>query len=102
IVPQFDSGPPPSGIPSYCYGVLYGASPAYAEGQIEAEADTSLFSIAGANMAIRKSIYERGGKFDETFLVGSGGLMGEDTEFVKRLSNLGYKVGFTPNARVRH
>jgi glycosyltransferase involved in cell wall biosynthesis len=102
ISPEFGDHPPPSYIPESWYGVLYGASPRYAEGEIHPMPGTNLFDIAGANLAIRKSVYDRGSRFDENFLVGENGLMGEDTEFVRQQSALGYRVGFTPHARLRH
>ena len=102
IIPEFGDHPPPSYIPQNWYGLLYGASPRYEEGEIQPMPGTAFFDIAGANLAMRKSVYDRGGRFDETFLIGRNGLMGEDTEFVRQQSALGYRVGFTPNARTRH
>lgn len=102
VVPEFEVLPPPGYVPAHCYGALYGASPHYPEGKLEPARDTGLFEVSGANIAIRRSVCEQGFRFDERFLVGTDGLMGEDTEFVKRLGASGYKVGFTPNARIRH
>ena len=102
VVPEFESAHPPDYVPTWVYGALYGKTHSYDEGEIEPAIDTGLFNISGANIAIRTSVYADGNRFDETFLVGTHGLMGEDTEFVKRLSTAGYKVGFAPGARLRH
>ena len=102
VVPSFDKTPPPSYVSHRYYGVLYGETHPYSEGAIEPSPDTGLFHVSGANIAIRKSVHENGNRFDENFLVGSQGLMGEDTEFVRRLGTSGYKVGFAPSAVVHH
>jgi GT2 family glycosyltransferase len=47
-------------------------------------------------------VYDEGNQLAEDFLRGTNGLMGEDTEFVRRLASNRYKACFTPNARVRH
>ena len=102
IIPEFGAFPPARYVPEYWYGVLYGASHRYAEGEIQPMSGTMLFDIAGANLAIRKSVYDQGGRFDENFLVGTNGLMGEDTEFVRQRGAQGCKIGFAPTARIRH
>ncbi|HEY4274801.1 MAG TPA: glycosyltransferase family 2 protein, partial [Rhizomicrobium sp.] len=102
VVPEFESTRPPDYVPHWYYGALYGLTHAYEEGQIVPDPDNGLFHISGANIAIRKSVYEDGNCFDTSFLVGSQGMMGEDTEFVKRLGDKGYGVGFAPRARLRH
>ena len=102
IVPEFGAFPPADDVPEWCYGVLYGASPRFAEGELQPMPGTTLYDISGANMAIRRAVYDQGGRFDENFLVGSNGLMGEDTEFVRQRGAQGHKVGFAPGARIRH
>jgi glycosyltransferase involved in cell wall biosynthesis len=101
VVPEFGAVTPPSHIPADYYGVLYGATQKFPEGPL-APSPLGLFDVAGANIAIRKSVCEDGHRFDTGFLVGSAGLMGEDTDFVKRLGTRGYGVGFAPRARLRH
>lgn len=96
IVPEFDDSPPPWPMPRPWLTVLYAQTPEHEEGEIEPR------DVSGPNMAIRKSVYDAGHRFDESFLVGKYGLMGDDSEFVRRLSQHGYKVGFAPHARVRH
>jgi GT2 family glycosyltransferase len=96
IIPHFDAVPPAWPLPEWCYTVLYGATPDYAEGGIEP------VNVSGANMAIRKSVNDQGWKFGENFLVGKKGLMGEDSDMVRRLAAAGHKVCFTPRARVHH
>lgn len=102
IVPEFDAVLPPSYVPIHCYGALYGASVSFPEGQIEPEDESGVFFLGGANLAIRRAVFEQGGHFDEGFLVGKSGLMGEDADFVTRLHRLGHKVGFSPKSRLRH
>ena len=101
VVPEFGAVRPPSYIPVDYYGVLYGATQNFPEGPM-APSPLGLFDVAGANIAIRRSVYENGHRFDTSFLVGSSGLMGEDTDFVKRLGVTGYGIGFAPRARLRH
>ena len=96
ILPEFGETPPAWDMPKSWLTVLYAQTPDYAEGEIEP------FNVSGPNMAIRRSVYDSGERFDRGFLVGKYGLMGEDSEFVRRASAHGYKVGFAPSARVRH
>lgn len=100
IIPEFGALPPDY-VPKYWYGVLYGASPQYKEGPLEPR-ENGLFDISGGNFAIRRSVYNDGALFDQSFQIGLNGLMGEDTEFVRRLGTSRYKVCFTPNAGLRH
>jgi glycosyltransferase involved in cell wall biosynthesis len=101
IVPEFCDGPPRD-VPAWCYGVLYGASPSHAEGEIQPMRGTGLYDISGANLAIRRAVRDAGCRFDGNFLVGANGLMGEDTEFVRQAGAMGFKVGFAPSARIGH
>lgn len=95
IIPAFDR-PVPSWMPNDCGSVLFGATRYHPEGEIGPA------NVYGANMAIRRSIRDAGWRLGEAFLVGKNGLMGEDADFVRRLSEAGYKVGFVPTARVHH
>jgi glucosyl-dolichyl phosphate glucuronosyltransferase len=57
----------------------------------------------GLNMAFRKTAFERFGLFrTDLDVLGSGGLLGGDTEFGKRLLNLGEKIVYSPKAVVYH
>jgi GT2 family glycosyltransferase len=96
IIPEFGDHPPRWPLPRVSLTVLYAQTPDQPEGEI-APAD-----VSGPNMAIRQTVYESDHCFDEKFLVGKYGLMGEDSEFVRRASEAGYRIGFAPQARVRH
>lgn len=96
IVPEFDGAALPWPMPDWCQGVLYGKTEAHPEGVMES------VSASGANLALRRSVYDAGWRFSEAFMVGGAGLMGEDTDFAWRLARAGHKVGFAPRARVRH
>lgn len=95
IVPLFPSEPRWP-VPDGSLTILYAATPPFAEGEI-AGAD-----VSGPNMAIRTSLRDEGWRFGEGFMVGSQGLMGEDSDFIRRLGKAGHGVGFAPNAVVRH
>jgi glycosyltransferase involved in cell wall biosynthesis len=96
IVPAFEGGQPSWPMPQWCRTVLYGETPTYAEGEIGPE------NVSGANMTIRRSLHEQGWRFREEFLVGEHGLMGEDSDFVRRAVAAGHRVAFAPTASVRH
>lgn len=95
IVPMFDS-PVPAWMPGDCGSVLYAATYPRPEGEI------GPVNVYGPNLGIRQSIRDKGWRLGEQFLVGKYGLMGEDSDFVRRLSEAGYKVGFVPTAEVHH
>lgn len=58
--------------------------------------------VYGPNMAIRPEIVANGFRFDERLMVGHDALIGDETEFVARIANQGYRIGFAPGPRVRH
>jgi len=58
-------------------------------------------TLTGANMAIRRAVFERVGLFDERLGPGQAG-MSEDVEFAQRLLASGGKIGYEPNAEVYH
>ena len=58
--------------------------------------------IYGPNMAVRAEVLATGIRFDTRMMVGSAGLMGEDTDFVDRVVAGGWRAGFAAGARVRH
>jgi glycosyltransferase involved in cell wall biosynthesis len=95
IVPQFPNAPPWP-MPDSSLTVLYAATPPFAEGEIEGA------DVSGPNMAVRASVRDEGWRFGQGFMVGSQGLMGEDSDFIRRLVKAGHGVGFAPNAVVRH
>ncbi|WP_228892504.1 glycosyltransferase [Pseudoduganella aquatica] len=59
--------------------------------------------VWGANMAVRRAVFEAGYRFDEQ--VGPNGgayAMGSETQLTRRLSSAGYLPWFCPAARVAH
>jgi GT2 family glycosyltransferase len=58
-------------------------------------------TLTGANMAIRRKVFDRVGLFDERLGPGQSG-MSEDVEFAQRLLASGGKIGYEPNAGVYH
>jgi glycosyltransferase involved in cell wall biosynthesis len=102
VVPEFGAMRPPSVLPAGEYGILYGATHDAPEGPLAPSWKTGLYNAAGANIAIRRSVRDEGHRFDTELSVGSGGIMGEDTEFINRLARAGHRMGFSPKARLRH
>jgi len=102
VVPKFDASPPPAYVPAASYGALYGAHVPDREGEAKPAQSSGLIEVSGANLAMRRSAYERGNRLDEIYLIGSAGLMGEDTDFVNRMAKAGYKIGYTNGPRIRH
>jgi glycosyltransferase involved in cell wall biosynthesis len=60
------------------------------------------FGLLGANMAVRRSVAERVGIFDECLGPGSQFAGGEEHDYADRLAQLGVKMRSTPAAVVRH
>ncbi|MBN9509559.1 MAG: glycosyltransferase [Alphaproteobacteria bacterium] len=61
--------------------------------------------IFGPNMAVRRTVFARGHRFDES--IGPDGknprsAMGSETEFNRRLADAGHRAYFVADARVRH
>jgi glycosyltransferase involved in cell wall biosynthesis len=61
--------------------------------------------IFGPNMAVRRSVFAHGHRFDES--IGPDGrnalsAMGSETEFTRRLTAAGHRARFVAEARVRH
>lgn len=57
----------------------------------------------GLNMAFRRTAFEKYGAFrTDLGVLGSAGLLGEDTEFGKRLLHQGEKIAYSPRAIVFH
>lgn len=79
-------------------GLTYGITdPALPDGPVFAGL------VWGANMALRRAIFEAGVRFDET--VGPNGsayAMGSETQLTRRLADAGHRSWFCPAARVRH
>ena len=59
--------------------------------------------VWGANMAIRRQVFEQGARFDESVGPAAGNyIMGGETELTKRLAGQGHRSWFCPQARVSH
>ena len=58
-----------------------------------------LRTLTGGNMAIRRSVFDRVGLFNEKLGPGQSGIS-EDVEFAKRVLNAGYHIGYEPRATV--
>jgi len=58
-------------------------------------------TLTGANMAIRREVFERVGLFDERLGPGQSG-MSEDVEFAQRMRAGGAKIGYQHDAGVYH
>ncbi|MGE5218537.1 MAG: glycosyltransferase [Chloroflexota bacterium] len=58
-----------------------------------------LRTLTGGNMAIRRSVFERVGLFNEKLGPGQSGIS-EDVEFAKRALQAGYNIGYEPRAVV--
>jgi GT2 family glycosyltransferase len=58
-------------------------------------------TLTGANMAIRREVFERVGWFDERLGPGQSG-MSEDVEFARRILASGGKIGYRHDAGVYH
>ncbi len=62
---------------------------------------TEINTLIGANMAIRREVFDRVGLFNERLGPGRSG-MSEDVEFAQRLVKSGGKIGYEHNAGVYH
>ena len=99
IAPAFEA-PPPAWLRETNWTLmLYAATtPTLAEGLFPPDAA----EVFGPNMAVRARVLEAGYRFDPRWMKGAAGLMGEETDFVKRAANRGAVLGFAPTAKVRH
>jgi GT2 family glycosyltransferase len=60
-----------------------------------------IYTLTGANMAIRREVFDRVGFFDERLGPGALGIS-EDVEYAKRIISCDYKIGYEPRAIVYH
>ncbi|HEY7168077.1 MAG TPA: glycosyltransferase [Candidatus Binatia bacterium] len=58
-------------------------------------------TLTGANMAVRREIFDRVGFFNEELGPGRSGIS-EDVEFARRVIQLGGRIGYEPRAAVYH
>lgn len=98
ILPCWDANPSADFLGSVPLTAAYGITPAeLPEGPIPAGA------IWGANMFVRKRIFEKGFRFDENVGPGPGNyVMGSEVEFNMRMASLGYSSWYCPGAVVQH
>lgn len=104
ILPQW-----PKSLPSWLAGndvllvknlfsLSYGVTPSGRK-----EGETEPWTIWGANMVVRRQLFESGNRFNESIGPAAGAyVMGSETEFVTRLYEAGHRCYFNPNATVRH
>lgn len=100
ITPKFAISPPDWLIAKDWMTILYTAT-------IPDRPETEMrlgepMDIYGPNMAVRREIADRGFRFDESLMVGPAALIGDETEFVTRLAENGYRVRFVAGPRVEH
>ncbi len=70
--------------------------------QLEFSSDIGeLHSLNGANIAIRRTVFERVGYFDERLGPGASGTS-EDVEIAQRIRRAGIKIAYMPSAIVYH
>lgn len=98
IVPFWERPPEPWILQSVPQGVTYAQTPPDLEaGPIHPGL------IWGANMMVRKHIFDAGHRFNENVGPSSGQyIMGSETEFNIRMAGQGYRTWFCPDARVQH
>lgn len=99
IEPLYERDPPQwlSRTPSWWGNLLFASTDPLPEGPIPPTG-----SIYGPNMAVRAAALAGGIRFDERFLVGPLGLLGDELDFVYRLAAQGNQTCFIPSAKVRH
>jgi L-malate glycosyltransferase len=95
VVPHWET-PPEDWILAYC-GRLAITNPAWEEGPIPAT------QAYGGNMAVRSKVVKAGYKFDNSVCpVGPRYRMGEDTDFVQRIAQAGFRAWHCKRAVVAH
>lgn len=98
ILPYWVEKPSVEFLKSVPLTAAYGVTPdELCEGPVNAGA------IWGANMFVRKRVFERGFRFDERVGPGPGNyIMGSEVEFNLRLADHGYTAWYCPDAIVQH
>jgi len=99
IDPLYERDPPSwlSGAPGW-ESILFGRTEPVPEGPVPPDGR----NVYGPNMAIRTALLDSRSRYDTRFFSGPSGLMGEETEFVRRLADRATEPCFVPSARVRH
>lgn len=62
---------------------------------------SEIFTLTGANMAVRREVFDRVGLFNEALGPGCSGIS-EDVEFAQRVIKNGMRIGYEPAAGVIH
>ena len=98
ILPYWDVEPPPFILNSVPLTAAYGITPPnLSEGPIPPGA------IWGANMFVRKRVFDAGLRFNERVGPSAGNyVMGGDTEFTVRAALKGYRSWYCPDAQLLH
>lgn len=96
IVPGWPEAPPDWVLRLVPLGVAYGVTNC-------AEGPVFPGLVWGANMAVRRAVFEAGHRFDHRIGPNAGSYaMGSETEFTRRLGQQGYHAWFCQAARVTH
>lgn len=98
IVPDWAADPPAWVERLVPLGLTFGITP-------PAQADGPVFPglLWGANMALRRTLFEAGLRFDETIGPTAGAYaMGSETQLTRRLADAGQRAWFCAGARVAH
>jgi glycosyltransferase involved in cell wall biosynthesis len=98
ILPDWAIEPPAWILRLVPLGLTYGLTAASLE-----EGPVFPGLVWGANMAVRRIVFDAGQRFDETIGPNAGAYaMGSETEFTRRVHALGFRSWFCPAARVSH
>lgn len=62
---------------------------------------SEIYTLTGANMAMRREVFDRAGLFNEALGPGCSGIS-EDVEFAQRVIKKGMRIGYEPAAGVIH
>ncbi|MBI3782640.1 MAG: glycosyltransferase [Deltaproteobacteria bacterium] len=74
-----------------------GLHPFYDAGEVERD----VVEMYGCNMAVRRTVFDSLGGYDERLGVGASGLC-EDTDLSRRMRQAGMRIGYMPDAVVYH
>ncbi len=102
ILPRWEN-PPPRWMSDNAKLLLSGVTVHFDRGDVEHVLADGKSVFYGANMAIRKIIFEKGFRYREDLgLDGSRRIGAEDVEFMRAILTAGYKALYMPKAIVHH
>jgi len=102
ILPRWENRPP-RWLAENAKSLLSGVSVCFDQGNVERFLAPGEDVFYGANMALRKSIIEKGFRYREDLgIEGSSRIGAEDVEFMRALVTTGYKGFYTPKAVIYH